>query len=176
MEFDLDRSIEQLVKTPQVLDSLLYGISFEWVTQNEGEDTWSAYDILGHLIHGEETDWMVRTEIILNSDNKGKGKFQPFDREAQFDTQEAKSMGEMLHEFQNLRRTNIAKLRELKLSEEDLQKTGMHPDLGKVNLQQLIATWVAHDLSHLAQIARVLAKPLRDEVGPWKKYLRILKQ
>lgn len=173
MKFNLPKTIEILERTPSVLDALLRNVSAEWVTCNEGGDTWSAYDIVGHLIYGEKTDWMPRTKIIL-SDCADK-QFQPFDRFAQFTESKGKSMAQLLDEFKSLRIKNIGALRTKRLTDADLAKKGIHPALGDVTLSQLLATWAVHDLNHLAQISRVMAKHYKEDVGPWIEYLRILK-
>ena len=173
MKFDIDKSIEILERTPSVLFSMLYNISEEWSFCNEGVDTWSAYDILGHLIHGERTDWMARVDIIL-SDEQDK-TFTPFDRFGQFQESKGKSMNQLIDQFVLLRKRNIEYIRFKKLTESDFLKTGIHPTFGKVTLAQLLSTWAIHDLNHLAQIARVMAKQYKSEVGPWSEFLRILK-
>jgi hypothetical protein len=172
MNFDLAKAIEILERTPQVAASLLNGISDEWVQSNEGEETWSPFDIIGHLIYGEKTDWMIRTEIILSS---GPPKiFAPFDRFAQFKESRGKTILELLDEFENMRAKNLTALKSKGLKPDDLRKTGTHPALGEVTLQQLLAAWVAHDLGHIAQICRVMAKQYKNEVGPWHEYIPIL--
>lgn len=172
MRFDLHKSIEVLERTPSVIENMLKGLSEEWTHRNEGPDTWSAYDIVGHLVHGEKTDWLIRAEIIL-SDNKNK-KFTPFDRFAQYKESKGKSMEMLLDEFKTLRKKNIIKLRLKGIDNADLLKRGIHPDFGNVTLKQLLSTWVVHDLNHIAQIARVMAKQYKAEVGPWVEYLPIL--
>lgn len=172
MEFNLTKAIEILERTPQVLTTLLNGLSAEWIQNNEGEETWSPFDIIGHLIHGEKTDWIVRTEIIL-SDQPDK-TFASFDRFAQFEESKRKSISQLLDEFQNLRKQNLVALKSKNLNFEDLNKTGVHPVFGAVTMKQLLSTWVAHDLGHLAQISRVMAKQYKDEVGPWQNYLPVL--
>jgi hypothetical protein len=174
MYFDLSKSIEILERTPKMLKILLLGISPDWTFSNEGGDTWSVYDVVGHLIHGEKTDWIVRAEIIL-SDNSTK-TFTPFDRFAQFEDSKGKNMIQLVEEFEDLRNKNLELLRSKKLSLQDLQKRGLHPALGEVTLSQLLATWVVHDLNHLSQISRVMAKQYKNEVGVWIEYLRILKE
>lgn len=172
MKFQLDKSIEILNRTPAVLEHLLTGLSRDWYSHNEGENTWSPYDVIGHLIHGEKTDWLVRSEIILS---KAADKtFIPFDRFAQMSTSKEKSLEALLQEFRELREANLTKLEALKIGEEDLSNTGIHPELGEVSLQQLLASWVVHDLGHIAQISRVMAKQYTQEVGPWIAYLGIL--
>jgi len=173
MKFELQKSIEILSRTPSVLESLLSGLSDGWVMNNEGENTWSPYEVLGHLIHGEKTDWMVRAEIIL-SDLSDK-TFEPFDRFAQNNNAEQRSIEELLQEFRVLREANLTKLKALQLTQSDYIKTGIHPELGDSNLQQLLSTWTVHDLGHIAQITRVMAKQYKTEVGPWIAYLGILK-
>ena len=168
--FTLDRGLEILERTPSVLRTLLSGLSPEWIAANEGTDTWNPYDVVGHLIHGERTDWMARAEIILG----GGGTFATFDRFAQFRESEGKSLAQLLDEFDEVRRANLARLRAFALTETDLGKTGTHPKFGTVTLKQLLSTWVAHDLDHLMQISRVMGQQLRDDAGPWVEYLRIL--
>ena len=167
MQFDLDLSIAILERTPKILESWLGKLPDAWVYANEGEGTWSAYDILGHFIHGEHTDWIPRARIIL-SDREDK-TFEPFDRFAQFEDSQGKSLSELLDTFKVLRQENIAELKGFNLEPDDYQKPGVHPELGAVNLGQLLATWVVHDLNHLAQIAQVLARQYKDSVGPWEE-------
>lgn len=171
MKFDLNRSIEILERSPKVYKTLLSGLSEHWTTCNEGKNTWSAFDIIGHLIHGELTDWMPRTMIILSDD--GSKTFEPFDRFAQKEASLGKSLDELLEEFSLLRNQNISTLKSLDLKEHDLLKTGIHPDLGIVTLKELLATWTIHDLSHLHQVSRVMVKQYGGEIGPWIKYSRI---
>jgi uncharacterized damage-inducible protein DinB len=173
MHFSIDKSIEILERTPGVLHAMLQNISADWTTKNEGGETWSVYDIIGHLIHGEKTDWIPRAEIILS---EGPDKtFEAFDRFAQFEESKGKSLTQLLDEFKILRNENITLLRSKKLSGKDLEKKGIHPAFGEVTLSELLATWVVHDLNHIAQISRVMAKQYKPEVGPWIEYLRILK-
>jgi hypothetical protein len=172
MSFTLVSAIEVLERTPLVIEEMLQGLSTDWVMNNEGPDTWSPYDVVGHLIHGEKTDWLPRMEIILSDiDNK---KFVPFDRFAQFKESKGKSLQQLIDEFKELRKNGIEALRSKKLKEEDLDKTGIHPEFGIVTLRQLLSTWVVHDLNHIAQIARVMAKKYTNETGPWRAYLPIL--
>ena len=171
MKFDLNKSIEILTNTPGVLESLLDGLSDEWLHSNEGMDTWSPYDIMGHLIHGERTDWMERMDIILNRDDK---HFRPFDRFAQFTESEGKSLSDLLVEFRELREKNLEALKKIDLTEDKLNKIGIHPKFGEVTLKQLLSTWTVHDLNHLAQISRVMAKQYKEEIGPWVEYLPVL--
>lgn len=172
MTFDLDKSIEILERTPAVLTDLLGGLSEEWIFQNEGDDTWSPYDIVGHLIHGEKTDWITRMKIIL-SDAPDK-TFHPFDRFAQNNDSKGKTLSQLLDTFRSLREQNCQILRSSNLTTEDFLKEGIHPTFGLVTLSQLLATWVAHDLNHVAQIARVMAGQYRAAVGPWVAFLRVL--
>ena len=174
MNFNLKNSIEVLQRTPLTLEQMLSGISEPWILSNEGPDTWSPYDVLGHLIHGENTDWIARLEIIL-SDGPNK-TFASFDRFAQFTECTGKTMADLLQEFKQVRQDNIKILQSKNLSAADLAKTGIHPKFGQVTLAQLLSTWVAHDLDHIFQIARVMAKRYTADVGPWIEYLRILKQ
>lgn len=172
MEFDLAKSIEILERTPTVLTSLLSGISGDWTLQNEGPDTWSAFDIIGHLIHGEKTDWIPRMKIIL-SENDDK-HFPPFDRFAQQKDSKEKTLQQLLDEFASLRQQNITTLRDQNLTNADLLKTGIHAVFGEVTLKQMLATWTAHDLNHIAQVARVMAKQYKADTGPWVAFLKIL--
>lgn len=172
MQFELSKSLEILKQTPIVLDHMLSGLSQAWLHHNEGPDTWSPYDIIGHLIHGEQTDWITRTKIILSeAENK---TFEPFDRFAQMNQDQSIPVQELLNQFAQLRLENLAYLNSLELSESDLDTEGIHPDLGTCTLRQLLATWTVHDLGHIAQISRVMAKQYTGAVGPWKAYLRIL--
>jgi hypothetical protein len=174
MSFDLDRYLEVLERTPATLRAMLGGLSDEWTSGNEGPDTWSPYDVLGHLIHGENTDWMARLDIILSdADDK---TFVPFDRFAQFEESRGKTIADLLHEFERLREANVARIRGLDLTDVQLDRTGTHPEFGAVTLRQLLSTWTVHDLDHIVQIARVMAAQVGDEVGPWKAYIRVLKE
>jgi uncharacterized damage-inducible protein DinB len=161
-----------LERTPRVLPTLLAELPEELERGDEGEDTWSPYDVVGHLIHGERTDWISRLRTIL--DHGESREFEPFDRFAQFEESRGKSMDELLAEFAVRRAENLSFLRALDLQPEDLERTGRHPDLGIVTLGELLATWVVHDLGHIAQIGRVMAKQLGDEVGSWRAYLPVL--
>lgn len=172
MEFSLGKSLQILERTPYVLEVLLKDISEEWSMNNEGENTFSPYDVVGHLIHGEKTDWTVRMEIILSE--KSDKTFERYDRFAQFNESKGKSLNQLLDEFKSLRLQNLELLQSKNLSDEDLAKTGIHPTFGSVTLKQLLATWAVHDMAHLGQIARVMAKQYKEEVGPWINYLSIL--
>ena len=172
MKLNIIKALEILQQTPNTLISLLNDLSKEWILANEGEKTWSSYDVIGHLIHGEKTDWIPRLNIILLNEDKN---FIPFDRFAQFENSKGKTIHELLFEFKKLRIQNIKYLESLKLSEEQLKLTGIHPEFGSITVRELLATWVTHDLGHIAQISRVLAKQYAAEVGPWKAYVSILK-
>lgn len=172
MKFNLEDAIILLGKMPSILKILLEGLPSEWVKSNEGENTWSPYDVLGHLIHAEKTDWIPRAKIIIQ---EGQTKtFQPFDRYAQFEESKGKSLAELLLIFEGLRQENIRVLNAMTLSAEDLKKTGKHPELGVVTLEQLLATWVAHDQTHLVQICRTMAKQYKETVGAWRVYLSVM--
>jgi hypothetical protein len=172
MNFSLEKSLEVLERTPNVLNAMLKGISFGWISSNEGGETWSVTDVLGHLIHGEKTDWIPRTEIILSG--RTEKKFEPFDPGGQRSESKGKSADQLLSEFQMLRGENLKILRSRKISSSDLEEKGIHPEFGTVSLSQLLSTWAVHDLNHIHQISRVMANHYRVDVGPWTKYLRIL--
>lgn len=172
IEFDLESATELLRRTPQTLDALLRGLSEQWLMSNEGEDSWSPYDVVGHLVHGERTDWIQRARIILE---QGEARtFDKFDRTAMFTDSKGKSIAQLLDEFTLLRRDNLAQLASLSPERADYLRTGTHPAFGRVTLGQLISTWAAHDLSHIAQVCRVMAKRYSKAVGPWREYLPIL--
>ena len=170
--FDLSETLGILERTPAVLDALLRGAGAAWLGADEGPDTWSALDVLGHLVHGEETDWVPRARLIL--DHGDARPFEPFDRFAQFERFAGWSLGDLLARFSELRERNLATVRSWRLDEAQLGLPGLHPDFGPVTLRQLLATWAVHDLTHLAQISRVMAKHYAEEVGPWRAYLGIL--
>lgn len=172
MKYSLERSYEILNRTPAVLQALLAGLSDDWIMPNEGPETFSPYDVVGHLIHGEETDWTARTKMILEFGNAKT--FERWDRTAMYEASKGKTMQQLLDEFAILRKENMNWFRSLNLTEADLDRKGMHPVLGEVTLRNLLATWVAHDLTHLAQIARVMAKQYKEEMGPWPEFFRIL--
>ena len=174
MEFSIQKSADILARTPKVLSIMLNNISIEWTSANEGEGTWSVFDIVGHLIHGEKTDWIPRMNIILSS--SGQKTFEPFDRYAQLREPEIKTLQQLLTEFEELRDSNIDYLLSKNVSEKDLERKGIHPAFGEVTLAQLLSTWVVHDLNHVGQIARVMAKQYKKEVGPWVAYLGILQR
>ncbi len=174
MEFQLQQSIEILERTPKTLRSLLEGLSDPWLHGNEGPETFSPFDVVGHLIHGEETDWIPRTKIIL--EHRESRPFTPFDRFAFYEKSKGKSLTELLATFEKLREQNVEVLKGLNLTPERLDLKGTHPELGQVTLRQLLATWATHDLGHLGQIVRVMAKQYGSEVGPWKEFISILKR
>jgi len=172
MEFNLDHCIVNLRRTPVVIQALIHDLPRGWVTADEGEGTWSPKQIIAHMVVGEQSDWITRGEIIL-SDAENK-EFEPFDMNAHYALAEQMGIREIRNEFSKLRSLNLATLTGWNLSPEQLKRTGIHPEFGEVTLQQLLATWVAHDLSHIAQISRVFAKQYKNEAGPWTQYLRIL--
>ena len=172
MEFQLEHAKDILRRTPATLNLLLQDLAEPWLMTNEGPDTWSPYDVVGHLIHGEETDWIPRAKIILEH---GESRaFTPFNREAMFEKSKDMSIGELLNTFAQLRAENLRQLDALNLTPELLAQRGLHPELGTVTLSQLLSTWVVHDLSHIGQIVRVMCKQYGAAVGPWKAYLPVL--
>jgi len=172
MHYRVDHAVAVLERTPATFRALLADLPDAWTTPNEGPDTFSAYDNVGHLIHGERTDWMPRARLILA---QGANRtFEPYDRFAQVRESRGKTLATLLDEFARLRAANIDELRGWCLTPDQLGLQGEHPALGTVTLEQLLATWVAHDLGHLAQTSRVLAKQYRDAVGPWRAYLPVL--
>lgn len=173
MNFTPNHAIDLLARTPGVLRAMLVGLSAEWVHANYGEDTFSPFDVVGHLIHGEKEDWISRAKIILEYGSARP--FEPYDRYAQFEASHGKSLEDLLGEFDRLRAANLKTLAEMELTPQKLALRGRHPALGEVTLEQLLATWVAHDLNHIAQIARCLATQYADAVGPWREYLGVLK-
>lgn len=172
MQFDLDRSIAVLERTPSTLRTMLSGLPREWTDATEGPETWSPYDIVGHLVHGERADWIPRARIILAQG--ADRRFVPFDRLAQFRESQGKSIEQLLDEFTRLRTDSLATLAGFELNDTKLALEGEHPAFGAVTLRQLLSTWVGHDLGHVAQIARVMAKQYRDAVGPWREYLPVM--
>jgi hypothetical protein len=172
MDFDLPNGIAVLARTPETLGALLDGLPPAWTAATEGPDTWSPYDILGHLIQGERADWIPRARIILAQGEDRR--FKPFDRSAQFRDSEGKSLADLLAEFTRLRAESLETLAGWQLTDEQLALEGEHPAFGLVTLRQLLSTWVAHDLGHVAQTARVMAKQYREAVGPWRAYLPVL--
>ncbi len=170
--FVMEETVAILARTPATLDALLRGLPDGWIAAHEGGTTWSPFDVIGHLIHGERTDWIPRARTILEH---GEAKpFEKFDRLAQFLESEGRTLASLLDEFAALRQENLRALKSLRLTDADLDRRGRHPELGVVTLRQLLATWVAHDLDHIVQVSRVLARQYSDEVGPWQAYLRII--
>ena len=170
---NLAATIALLSRTPATLDSLLRDLPEMWTGRNEGDNSWSAFDVIGHLIQGERTDWMPRVGMILQFGETRA--FDPFDRFAQQRESQGKSLGQLLDEFAALRAGNLDQLHALNLGPEDLQRRGLHPALGAVTLSELLATWAAHDLTHLHQISRIMAHQYRAAVGPWNAYLGVLR-
>ena len=173
MEFNLNRSLEILSSTPAVLQHLLGGLSDEWLYSNEGENTWSPHIVIGHLIYADETNWIARARKILSDvDNR----FVPFNRAAQFELYNDKNIRDLLTRFSEVRKNSLKELSTIEINEVTLSRKGIHPDFGEVTLLQLLATWTVHDLDHINQISRVMAKQYNDAVGPWKGFLGVLKR
>lgn len=172
MGFDLPETIAFLTRTPSALNALLRDLPETWTVRNEGGKTWSPFDIVGHLIHGERTDWMPRARMILQHGDSRP--FEPFDRLAQERESQGKSLPELLDEFSRLRAENLNALQAMNLQTSDLDRRGRHPALGVVTLSQLLATWAVHDMTHLHQLSRVMAYQYREVVGPWSAYLGVL--
>lgn len=172
MQFDLKQAVEVLANTPAVLRSMLAGLSDPWVMNKYGDKTFSPFDVVGHLIHGDKTDWMARVRLIL--DYGDSRAFEPFDRYAMYAESKGKTIHDLLAEFEQLRSVNLTELERLRLTPAQLDLPGLHPALGPVTLRQLLATWVVHDLNHIHQVAKCMAWQYRDEVGPWNAYLSIL--
>ncbi|WP_462249340.1 DinB family protein [Ferruginibacter sp.] len=172
MKYSKEQAIEILERTPAVLTALLAGLTDDWVMNNEGPETFSPYDVVGHLIHGEKTDWTARAKMILEFGNTKT--FERWNRVAMYEESKNKSLQQLLTEFAAIRKENIIWFKSLQLTETDLDKKGMHPVLGDVTLRHLLSTWVVHDLTHIAQITRVMAKQYKEEMGPWPEFFRIL--
>lgn len=170
--FAMEEAVAILARTASALDALLRGLPEGWIVAHEGGETWSPFDVIGHLIHGERTDWIPRARIIL--EHGDSRTFDTFDRFAQFAASQGRTLASLLDEFRALREANLRELAALRLTDAELDRRGRHPELGMVTLRQLLATWVAHDLDHLVQISRVLARQYSAEVGPWRAYLRII--
>ena len=172
MQHNLQHTILLLARTPATLDALLRDLPEEWTMRNEGGNTFNAFDVIGHLIQGERTDWMPRAKRILEY---GESRaFDRFDRRAQERESQGKSLPQLLDEFARLRAENLAELRALNVTDRELNRRGLHPELGTVTLSQLLATWAAHDLTHLHQISRIMAHQYREAVGPWTAYLGVM--
>lgn len=172
MNFELRDGIAVLERTPATLRAMLEGLSSGWTDATEGGDTWSPYVVIGHLNHGERTDWIPRARIIL--EQGPNRRFTPYDRYAQFRESEGKSLAQLLDELRDLRAANVATLRGWRLTEAQLELQGEHPEFGAVTLRQLLATWVAHDLGHIVQVARTMAVQYREAIGPWTAYLSVM--
>jgi hypothetical protein len=172
MQYNIPQAVQVLERTPRVLNALLKSLDNDWLMSNEGDDTFSPFDVVGHMLHGEYTDWTSRIKRILE---EGQTKpFDTFDRFAMYHESKGKTIDQLLAEFERKRIENLQWFQSLQLKEADLEKKGMHPALGQVTLRQLLSTWVIHDLAHVAQINRVMAKQLKDEAGPWQAYIRLL--
>ncbi len=172
MDYQYEQAVAILRRTPATLAALLRGLSDEWTKSTEGPDTWSAYDIVGHLLHGEETDWIERAHIIL--DYGEERPFDSFNRTAMFEKYKDYSLDQLLVAFEQARTKNLAELSAMQITPEKLARKGTHPALGTVTLSELLATWVVHDLNHIGQIVEVMARQYAEAVGPWKAYLGIL--
>jgi hypothetical protein len=172
MEYRLDQAVPILRRTPVVLRGLLHDLPADWIHANEGPGTWSPFDVVGHLIHGERTDWMPRVEHILRHGDAVP--FPPFDREAMFAASSGQALTTLLDTFAALRAGSIDRLLGLGLTDADLERRGRHPEFGVVTMRQHLATWVAHDLGHISQVVRVMARQYSDAVGPWRAYLSVL--
>ena len=173
MEFELEKATEVLGRTPAVVRSMVSGLSDDWTSSSGRQDEWGVFDVVGHLIHADETDWILRAEVMLA---QGEDRdFPPFDRFGQFEKSRGKTLSELLDEFDAIRKECIATVRGWELTDEKLELRGVHPEFGEVTLKQLLATWVVHDLTHIRQIATIMAKKYEVAVGPWKAYLSILK-
>jgi hypothetical protein len=172
MEQDLQQTMSLLTRTPATLNALLRDLPEAWTMRNEGDNSWNAFEVVGHLIHGDRTDWMTRAKIILQFGESQP--FPPFDRLGHIRESQGKSLEQLLDEFAHLRSDNLRELRALSLKPKDLELRGQHPALGAVTLSQLLATWAVHDLTHLHQLSRIMAHQYRDTVGPWSAYLGVL--
>lgn len=172
MELELASVKQILIRTPTTLNSLLRNLPDEWVQSNEGRETWSPFDVVGHLVHAEEADWLPRARIIMEEGETAT--FKPFDRFAMFEKSRGKSLSELLDTFELLRKENLASLEQMNLTPAMLERRGTHPEFGLVTLSQLLSTWAVHDLGHIGQIVRVMAKQYGETVGPWRAYLSVL--
>jgi hypothetical protein len=172
MPHHLDDTIALLTRTPAAFNSLLRDLPETWALRNEGQQSWTAFDVVGHLIHAERTDWIPRAKTILQFGDTQP--FAPFDRLGHLRESQGKSLGQLLDEFARVRVESLAELRKLNLQPKDLDRLGRHPALGAVTLSELLATWAAHDLTHLHQISRIMAHQYRDAVGPFSVYLGVL--
>ena len=172
MKYNITLALEILERTPAVLKILLSGLNDDWIMNNEGPETFSPYDVIGHLMHGEKTDWTARTKMIMEHGNTKT--FVPWDRFAQYEESKGKSLQQLLYDFEIIRKENIVWFKALQLTEADLDKKGSHPKLGEVTMRNLLSTWVIHDLTHIAQVTRVMAKQYKEEMGPWLQFFRIM--
>lgn len=172
MEYSLEKAVEILERTPAVVRSMLHGLSDDWLLANEGPETFSPYDVVGHLVHGEKSDWTARIKMIMEFGTSRT--FERWDRFAMYEESKGKSMQRLLDEFASLRKQNMDWFKALNLTVADFNKKSMHPVLGEVTLKNLLSTWVVHDLTHIAQITRVMAKQYKSEMGPWPEFFRIL--
>jgi hypothetical protein len=172
MDLHMGTAVEVLRSTPATVRAMVGGLSDEWTAGSSRQDDWGVFDVVGHLIHADETDWIPRAEVILRQ--REDRNFPPFDRFGQFEKTRGKVLGELLDEFEAIRKECLATVRGWNLTDERLELRGLHPEFGEVSLRQLLATWVVHDLTHIRQIATIMAKKYEDAVGPWKAYLSIL--
>jgi uncharacterized damage-inducible protein DinB len=172
MDYQYEQAVEILQRTPTTLTALLRGLPEAWTTSTAGPGTWSAYDVVGHLLHADETDWITRARIIL--EHGEQRPFESFDRTAMFEQSRGLSLDHLLAAFEQVRAQNLATLSEWHLTPEQLSRTGTHPTLGTVTLSQLLATWVVHDLNHIGQMVEVMSHQYAEAVGPWRVYLAIL--
>jgi DinB superfamily len=175
MEQSLERTIAVLKRTPGTLDAMLRGLPNEWVRSNEGEGTWSPFDIVVHLIHGDKADWVLRVRLILESKDGVVREFPPYDRTGEMKESQGRALGDMLDEFARVRQASLRTVKELGIGPEEMVLRGRHPKLGEVTLSQLLATWAAHDLNHLHQITRVMAYQYREAVGPFVRFLGVMR-
>ena len=173
MEYSIEKALPVLQNTPAVLAAITRELPDEWLFTNEGGETWSVFDVLGHLVHGEKTNWIQRLDYILDGQRR---PFETFDRFAQFEESKGKTVDQLLAEFKQLREENIALLLSKNITAETYALAGIHPVFGEVKVSELLATWVAHDLDHIAQISRVMAKQYKEAIGPWVTYLKIVNQ
>lgn len=172
MKYKINDAVAILSRSPAILRTMLSGLDDHWIKSNYGKDTFSPFDVLGHLVHGEKEDWLRRTKIIL--EHGESRSFDNFDRYAMYEDSKDKTINDLLDAFESLRKTNLSELEGLNISEDQLSLKGSHPQLGAVKLSQLLATWVTHDLHHIAQICKSMAYQYKNEVGPWIEYLGII--
>jgi len=173
MDFEMETGLAVLERTPRALESLLRGLPDGWIRGTEGPDTWSPFDVVGHLVHADKTDWIPRARMIM--DLGEQRAFEPFDRFAMLKTSVGRTLASLLEEFAKVRAASLDTVRGWKLTLAQLALRGIHPDFGTVTLGQLLATWVVHDLDHISQIIRVMAKQYTAAVGPWSERLRVVR-